>query len=110
MEEFVLTQEAVVLGRGMKRYRVVDGREGCRERFSAESDVYSKVSSMQNNYPYLGGRGGGQVQKEGIPQGEAFFTNPRSAQGDWNSEFKVSRKERWIEKVSKKQTVKKYIT
>ena len=97
---------------GVKRHRAGDGREGYQERFSAESGVYIEISSMQKNYPHWGEDVEGRYKKEECPRERHSLQTPeleRAAQDDWNSEFKGSQKERWIQEVSRRQIVRSHI-
>ena len=100
-----------MLSTGVKRHRVGDGREGYQERFSAENVFILRSQVCKRITPIRGEEVEGRYKKEECPRERHCLQTSeleRTAQDDWNSEFKGSKRERWIQEVSR--IVRSHIT
>ena len=74
--------------------------------FTLRSQVCKRIT------PIRGEEVEGRYKKEECPRERHSLQTPeleRAAQDDWNSEFKGSQKERWIQEVSRRQIVRSHI-
>ena len=100
-----------MLSTGVMRHSVGDGRDGYQERLSAENVFILRSQVCKRITPIRGEEVDGRYKKEECPRERYCLQTSeleRTAQDDWNSEFKGSKRERRIQEVSR--VVRSHVT